>query len=434
MTTLQQVMMGQGVGRVLSCAGAVCSVAATVALLSMSPEIQPDTASYIAHSPERAPLYPYLLDLFRALFGEGLAAQIWLAHLQTAGLVAACAFFALRVGRALGLSLPLRHVLFLMLALPGLKFASVLLTESLGYTLIIAFWALLAEDVLIGRNHRTWLCILCGLGVLLRPQFLFLPVFLGTFLLVRLACRRDGASVLSLVLLAVIMAGAVTLRGAENKVRHGSFATASSGGIHLLSSLLYISVPADASALSDPVARGLFEQVQAEAEARQLTRRYWNASRAHFEDALVGLVFDVVRPELAARMPAGLNASERALREDQLAMSTALPLLAHMPGRYLELLSRKLYDGQPFYYALLVLGGALCFAHSLRTGSRPTLLLGLAAAHSCLSYGVILLVGSYALRYIFPAEAVYLTLTLAVGLRLCGPSDPGGSFGARGDA
>ena len=401
---------------------AACSVATAVALLALPPEIQPDTASYLAHSPERAPLYPYLLDLFRALFGPGPGAWVWLARLQTASLAAASAFFARHLGRALDLSLAWRNALFLLLALPGLKFAAVLITEPLGYVLLIVFWALLAEQVLTGRDRRLWLCALCGLGLLLRPQFVFLPVFLGVILFVRALYRRDGASLVGLALLALVLAGVVALRGAETQARHGAFSTASSGGVHLLSSLLYIAEAGDAAAIPDPAARELFLDTLSRAQARRLTRASWDKSRAHFDVAMEGLVFDVVRPALGLRVAAAdAGPAGQARLEDSLAMSVAAPLLEHMPGRFIGLLARKFYDGQPFYYALIVIGGLLALARSLRAGSRPCLLFAMATLHSCLSYGVILLAGVYSLRYILPAEAILLAVAVAVGGALLGP-------------
>jgi len=410
-----------------------CSVATAMALLALPPEIQPDTSSYLAHSPERAPLYPYLLDLFRALFGQGAGAWTWLARAQTASLAAACAFFAQRLGRALGLSLAWRHALFLLLALPGLKFAAALLTEPLGYVLLLVFWALLAEQVLTGRDRRVWLCAFCGLGLLLRPQFVFLPVFLGVILLLRALFRRDGASLVGLALLALVLAGVVAVRGAENQARYGTFSTASSGGVHLLSSLLYIAAAGDAAAIADPVARQLFLDALAQAQARRLTRATWDKSRAHFDVAMEGLVFDVVRPALSQRVAAAdAGLAGQARLEDSLAMSAAAPLLAHMPGRFIELLARKFYDGQPFYYALIVMGGLLALGQGLRDGSRPCLLFAMATLHSCLSYGVILLAGVYSLRYILPAEAILLAVAVAVGLSLLGPQEGADTDAARG--
>lgn len=421
MAAARPLVPGPGAARLAAFVGVAFCLATAAALLALPPEIQPDTASYLGHSPERAPLYPYLLDLFRALFSEGM--PVWLARLQTASLVAASAFFSIRVGRALGLGLLWRCLLFLMLSLPGLKFAAVLLTEPLGFSLLIVFWALLAEDVLLGRSRCVWLCLLCGLGLLLRPQLLFLPVFLGLLLLGRTFCRRDRASLASLALLALVMVGAVALRGADNQMRYNTFSTASSGGIHLLSSLLYIADPADAAAIREPAACELFLAALAKAEARQLTRAHWDKSRSHFDVAMEGLVFEVVRPTLAEFVgpEAGGSSAGQALLQDRLAMSAALPLLKNMPDRFIGLLARKVYDGQPFYYALVVITGALALAYGLGSGARPAQLYALAALHSCLSYGVILLAGVYSLRYILPAEAILLALAVAVGRSFLGP-------------
>jgi len=136
-----------------------------------------------------------------------------------------------------------------------------------------------------------------------------------------------------------------------------------------------------------------------------------------------GLVFEVVRPTLAEFVgpEAGGGPAGQALLQDKLAMSAAVPLLKHMPLRFLGLLARKAYDGQPFYYALVLITGALALAHGLGSGSRPAQLYALAALHSCLSYGVILLAGVYSLRYILPAEAILLALAVAVGRSLLGP-------------
>jgi len=404
--------------------GAACSVALALVLLAVSPEVQPDTGSYLGHSPERAPLYPYILDAFLALFGEG-SAFAWLARTQAACLIAACAFLATRVGRALALDVPWRHVLFLILALPGLKFVAVILTEPLGYALLVVFWTLLAEEVLTARATHSWkLSALCALGLLLRPQLLFLPALLGVFWVAQALVRRDGASLVRLGVLLLCLGAVMGIRGGENQLRHGSFSTASSGGIHLLSSLLYIAVPADAAAIHEPAAREFFLDTLARAEARHLTRAHWDKSRAHFDVAMERIVFDVVRPAFKEHVALKVGQAGQAQFEDRLAMSAAVPLLVHMPGRYLVLLARKAYDGQPFYYALVVLTGALALAHGLRAGSRPALLFAMAALHSCMSYGVILLAGVYSLRYILPAEAILLALTLAVGRALLVASAP----------
>jgi hypothetical protein len=399
--------------------GWVCCLACAGLLLALPPELQPDTASYLSHSPERGPVYPYLLDLFLRLFGQGTGYTL-LARFQAAGLLVASAFFAHQVGRALGLGTGWRQVLFLMLALPGLKFASVLLTEPLGYALLIIFWAVFAGQVIEAATaRRDWLlAALCGLCLLLRPQMIFLPAFLGLVLLLRCTLQRDRAAFLGLAALLLCLAGATLLRGLDNQSRHGSFATASSGGVHLLSSLLYIAQAEDAAAITDPEARSLFLAANAKAEAAGLTRRQWDHSRAHFDMCMDKLVFEVVRPSLTEALPKDLSPAQAALGADKLAMSAALPLLSHMPGRYMILLARKVYDGQPFYYALALISGGLALALALRTGSAPAQLYAWAVLHSCLAYGVVLLVGVYSLRYILPSEAILLALAVGVGRAL----------------
>ena len=96
-----------------------CSVASASALLSLPPVSHPDTSTYLAHSPLRGPLYPYLLDAFQAAFG-GEGFLVWVARAQALSLLGASAFFAVRLGRCLGLGSLWRHGMFLLLTLPGL--------------------------------------------------------------------------------------------------------------------------------------------------------------------------------------------------------------------------------------------------------------------------------------------------------------------------
>ncbi len=96
---------------------ATLSVAATLALLAVSPGIQPDTISYLAIQPERGILYPLLLEFFRLTMPPDTA-MAWVARFQGACIAAAAAFFALRVGRLLSLDQTWRHALYLLIALP----------------------------------------------------------------------------------------------------------------------------------------------------------------------------------------------------------------------------------------------------------------------------------------------------------------------------
>ncbi len=302
-----------------------------------------------------------------------------------------------------------------MLALPGLKFASAILTEPLGYVLLILFWMLFSEEVLQPSSRRPWpLPVLCGVCLLLRPQLVYLPVFLGLCLLVRLVTQRDRFSVASLVLLTVCLAGATGLRGLDNVQRNGGFTTASTGGVHLLASLVYVAIPEDAQAFEDALSRRIFQAALLRAEAAHYTRQHWGMSRAHFEEVMPNLV-PLVYGAVVEALPMQNSAALSVAATERWSSSLGLRLLAHMPSRYAAFLSRKFYDGQPFYYALLGLSGALALGLSLQVGSRPALLYALASLHSFLSYGVNWLVGGYSLRYLLPADAILLALAAAVG-------------------
>lgn len=389
-----------------------CAVAVAATLLSLPPLQHPDTASYLAHSPERAPLYPLIIDVFQAVFAQ--SAFLWLARFQAACLLAAGIWFALRVGRLLGLGASWRLGMFLILCAPGLKFSSAILAEPLSYALLIAFWALLAGEALCGRSGSSpWLAFLCAVALLLRPQAIFLPVTYGLYLLGRLPFQPRRSVIAALALLLFALAGGLGLRGADNAWRNGSYSTASSGGVHLLASVLYISDEADQEALADPRARELFTRSLAKAEALGFTRRHWDMGRSHFDVSMERLVFDIVRPVLSDLLPATGTVATQAEQADGLALKTAKTLIWHKPLDFAALLARKVYDGQPFYYALLVLAG--CFALAFRRTVPAAGLFALAVLQSCLSYGVILLAGVFSLRYLLPADAIALAVALALG-------------------
>lgn len=392
-----------------------CAAGLTLAIFALPVQIHPDSATYLGHAQHRPPLYPYILDLFRAAFGEP-DALAWVARLQVLAIAGAALLFSCQLTAMAALPALATPVLYLLLVLPGLKFATAILTEPLCYALLLLFWSRLVLEASRPEPGRNWaLPALAATALLLRPQFLFLPVFLAVYYLVGLAGKGRRQAAKGLLLLALCLGVSFGLRGLENAQRHGSFAAPSSGAAHLLATLAYVAVPGDERAFADEERRGLLREIVRRGGERGLTQEHWGMSRDHYDTSLNQLE-PLVEEVLA------LHAQSPDRREpvsaERLAGSMAVSLLTHMPLRYLGLLARKFYDGQPFYYALVAMAGVLGAVHARRSGGGLGRLLWLAALHSWLSYGVVLATGAYGLRYLMPAEMIFLAVALAVGLRL----------------
>jgi hypothetical protein len=394
----------------LACAGAL------VALILRAPVLQPDSAGYIAHSPERGVVYPAILDVLRYFFGDGYLA--WTARIQGLGIGAAAFYFVQGVGARLGLGANWRMMLFALLTLPSLYFSSQILAEPLAYAGLMCYWALLLEDFYAPHTRRSLgLCVLCVFLWLLRPQLVYLLVFHGLWRAGLWLGQRSRANLLQLGALVLALVLGAQLQGAVRQAWTGNAKAVPPVGAHMLSTLLYISAPEDAALFVDPVQREIFTEALGQAEANGRTLRQWDTTACHYTNSLTWMYTNVVRPlcNAAAQRELGAPGAEAVARGDRLALVMALRLALAHPVNYGKLMARKLYDAQPMFALLSVCLAVLGLAHAHRTGQREGVFYALVTVQLCLCYALFLPLGGMERRYTFLAESFQVVWAVALG-------------------
>ncbi|PKN08914.1 MAG: hypothetical protein CVU73_06700 [Deltaproteobacteria bacterium HGW-Deltaproteobacteria-8] len=393
------------------------SVATTLALCSVSPDIQPDTASYLRFSPERGILYPLLLDLFR-LTTPPDSTLAWVARFQGACIAAAAAFFAFRVGRLLSLGKTWYHLLYLLIALPGVAFAGNILTEPLTYAGVILFWVLNLQYYLApGIWRALCLALLSALLVIHRPHMLPLVAFSGLVQLWGFARHRRLIHAKALVLLVLSLVAANTTQNHVRVMLTGDPHIASTVGSHILANMIYVAHPEDSALFSDEGQRRVFQKAIRLADVKGYTRQKWDKTASHIPTSIHRLFYEAVLPLCNEEILLNGNGGDSA---DLLALKMGLTLLGKRWPEYLSLLLRKTYDSQPFFYALTVVLMALGLAHAKRTGAWQGRFLAIVVIGTALSVLPYLLLITLDKRFVFPVEYPILIWVTALGASLLG--------------
>ncbi|MFA6028507.1 MAG: hypothetical protein WC969_01505 [Elusimicrobiota bacterium] len=342
---------------------AVLDAALLLALLR-GPRFFPDSASYLDGSLLRPPAYPLLLGLLRTLsHAHGLQA---LCLLQTAAVLAACAWLTLELRRRLSLGAPSSLVLHLVLASPLLPLpvltgsvGCAVLTEAFSYAGVLCVAALLLRALAGGsaRDERGFIALAAFLP-LLRPQFLFLVPVVAAYVLLSLrgadARRRV---VLPLFALALFLAGDLSGR-LYHAARHRVSAAPSLLGAYLVTDSLYMDEGAPPAAALPAQAEVLVREAREQVAARRLgasVRGAANASLASYFEQNYNLIYWGVVMPLFQRPFAHLPENERLVEADRLLGETGRGLLRAGWLRQLRLSAAAVGARLPVYAALLLL-------------------------------------------------------------------------------
>lgn len=392
-------------------------------LLAQQPVLHPDSHSYLTPNISRGPVYPLFLEALRLLFPEAplqaaVACQTLIAFGSTLVLAAT-------LRRYLGVPALAAQLCQILLALPLLKFAPSILSESLAYALFLGFaaaWLRHARSALPGPALAA--ILLACLAVLNRPPFLYLYAFLTLFFLRRalLPDARKMALILAVLTLAAA-GGTVLTRSAYNFWRFGVFEQHSAVGHNLLATQLYIAHPADRLALATEEERHFFDLALAEVDRLGLSQRQWDQRRDHYDTSMTTIYFDVLGA--AYQRAFGTEAADP-VRQDAFYRNLGAQLAARNLKGHVLLMCRKLYDGQLFFLAQTFLLGGLC-ALALLRGLVPAVFeTGLwTCVLTLLNYATILPGALLAMRFTFYTDVLQLVMTLALGsLAVWGTSGP----------
>lgn len=401
-----------------------------LAVIARTPEVSPDTASYLANSSSRPPVYPLLLDLasllpasveLRAVIAAQVLLTVW-------GAVRLARWFA----RSFGTSRLPEALVVLVAAMPAFLLGTWVLTDVLAYALLLHAVVPLLE-ALQTRAARPLVAAatLLALAMMTRPHYLFAVPPLLAVAGALLVWRRRAAVASVAGSIAILLAISPVQRLYHLAVS-GEARSSSLLGIQLLTVAAYVSAPEDAAAVQDADARALTSEVLAAIRAEGLTPEQAAHSLSpysHFRAVYNDICWKIVVP----RWKAAHAPDRRSTLDDLDAMNrattgAALDLFRAHPLRLLAHMGRQLQAAEGL---LLVLFAAFLLVAATRAAvSRgrdpywtPALAVGLLhASNLCL----VVLVEPPMPRYTFPTGTL-LVVTVLAGLARSASLPPAGS-------
>jgi len=387
------------------------------------PRLQPDSMSYLAHSPERPFAYPLMLDLFKAVSSGTPGRPLGVVQILF-GL-----FCAWRLVRALQARFRFgdwaRLTLFVVVSVPQCQWALNVMPESLAYSVFLWLIACVV-DAVATRSPAAIVSsgALAALAVHLRPQYLFVYPPLGLVLLILLGWSRLDRRVSMAVLSACLAVAGVHIgQRVYNKVVHHSSSAASMTGIQLLTVQVYLMHPDDVQDVPDPGDRSYLEAILKSAEGKAAVAREACATSDTFANAYNAICWGAVvpafgiAPTLEARAVAGPW-----IDLDRVSTRIALALAQAHPVRYLAHITTAIYQSERYMAALIfleVLVGVVLALHTRRVEWLIVALIGLFAGSNLV---LIAMVEPLVLRYTFPTDTVALVVAVALWLAPQGAS------------
>lgn len=277
----------------------LATLAGLCAAAGLGPQLSKDSASYIDGTVIRTVGYPLFLDLLGLLTG-GLKLHA-AVFLQTAFWILTSAWLAWRVGHLLAIPRTATLVGWLVLLVPLLPphfHSASILTEPLAFSLFCLWFERLLTGVLHGWTARRTavLGLIALVLIAVRPQFLFIPLFMiiaGLTEAWRLRQARPAAHLLAAALIGFV--GATLADQSYRYLSSGSFERVPFTGTQLVVLPLYqVDRPA-IEAIRDDGTRDLLLAIKGRAEDMGYTRaagekmrrpihgygQFYNAIRKH---------------------------------------------------------------------------------------------------------------------------------------------------------
>lgn len=402
---------------------AALSVLILAYALATGPAGVRDSASYLAAAAYRTALYPTFLTLLGAAFGPF---QLYAAVVIQI-LLGLCAGW--RLLRSLGhqglRGWPLRFA-GALIALPylwPLAVGNSIASEGLAYPLFLLAASELLEAVRGASPGATVRFTLwTSLGVLARPQLLFLApaalVVIGWQHLCRQGRRSAPSWIAFASLLALGLGTALLTECSYHRWRHGHFAVAPFTDLQLMASALYVSNEEDAGAL-EPDQVTLFTSLRRHAADKHLllannpSHTGLASFAAHYGHVYNDLVWRTVVPELRKALADGQELqSGHFFEAASLLRPMAMALIRRHFVTWLRLAWSNLLQGLGSHYALLVLLTIPIAAARSPADRLASLLLAAAALHLA-NLGLVSLIQVARLRYTFYTDILYLASLLA---------------------
>ncbi len=399
-----------------------------VAAVWIGPVLVRDSASYLEATAYRAALYPTFLAILGAVFGP-LQLHSAVAF-QTAFGLLALARLLQRLGRQGLRPWPL-GVAAALLAFPylwPLAIGSSISSEGLAYPLfLLAVSELLAAAEMPGRGAPLRFALWSVLGVLARPQMLFLApagwVVLGWQWLRRREAWRGTIWLVLTVALTVGLGTGWLIEKGYHRWRHGEFELAAFTDLHLMASAIYVSSEDDVHAF--PARQGqLLSAVRQRAAKGHLlladnpSPTGVSSFAVHYAQVYNKLVWRTLVPQLRETLAAGGDLeAEHYFEAARLLRPVATGLIEKHLATWARLVGSEFLQGLGVPYALLLLMVVPLAAMRSDRSPLATLLLAAAALHLA-NLALVALIQVVRLRYSFYTDMLYLASLVAF---LAGP-------------
>jgi hypothetical protein len=243
-------------------------------ILSKPTFYYPDSYSFLDNDIHRSALFRAYLSVFKYLFGGGF--EIGLKLFQLLLNILAIEYVLKTIAKLLDIKRYLLFVIRFSLVLPLVYqyfVVNSLLTEALCYPLFLLLLANIIKGFDAGNwKHYVYAMIFLTLLIGLRGQFLFvLPVllFIWTY---QVLTKRLSKITFLLLILSIPFQFFVNelIEKSVNKLQHGVFTTAPFTGVHLASSVFYLSEAKDSIYFDDELLKSYFNFIHNELKNENL--------------------------------------------------------------------------------------------------------------------------------------------------------------------
>lgn len=354
---------------------AVFNIGLFALLASSAPILSPDSNGYIQGSLLRGPGYPLLLAFGKLLLGRGFL--FGAVAVQTAVALFGVIWLSLGLKKYFRLPTFVFVLAYLALVWPLLPLkggfvGAQIMTEALAYGMLLCAVACLLRG-LFEKDNRFFLffLLLSSAGVLVKPQFIFVPVAAALITVARFLSDRDlRKAALCLGVLFVSLAACLAGERVYHYVRHGAFAPAPGLGFNLGMNALFLADDESSMFYTVPEQRALFDGCYAAVKAAGLRSVDFKGQgvasyAAFYSDSFNLILWQLMLPALdAACSPGTAGTAACMLKKEAAAASLGKIFFRHKPARLVKLIAYKFLAKAPLDYwffvsVLFVLSGCL---------------------------------------------------------------------------
>ncbi len=281
---------------------------AALMIVFVDPILFPDSASYLSFNPARSFGYPWVVNVFKFLFG-GYYLNL-LIGFQVFCILSVSYWLAQEIRKITGADQSLQWIIFLLALYPwgfsaSLKWGVAVLTEPLTFCLAIPIFILFLR-LIKHYSHDTCACLLCffGLSLAFRSQMIFIegPILLLSFYLMKFSRFREGAILLFSSFMVIVT---VLLINTLNILWHGEKPEQVFALSHSLISAVYIMDSETLDKVESEQTKEILKPIYKKLSGRCLNLESFDnddcgpIDKTHFLFSFDKIYYEVMQPSIA---------------------------------------------------------------------------------------------------------------------------------------